>query len=77
MTQKIAVTLDDRTVANLDRWVRAGHYPNRSRALQMAADLLIERETRSRLSLELAKLDPKAEQAMAEDGLGDESWPEY
>ncbi len=43
----------------------------------MAADLLIERETRSRLSLELAKLDPKAEQAMAENGLGDESWPEY
>jgi len=73
MVQKIAVTLDRRTVADLDRWVRAGRYPSRSRALQMAAELLIEQEKRGRLARELAKLSPITEQRMAEEGLGDES----
>jgi len=77
MVQKIAVTLDHKTVSDLDRWVRAGRYPSRSRALQLAADLLIEREKRTRLARELAKLDRAAEQKMADEGLGDESWPEY
>jgi Arc/MetJ-type ribon-helix-helix transcriptional regulator len=77
LVQKIAVTLDQRTVADLDRWVREGRYPNRSRALQSAVDLLSEREKRTRLARELAKLDPKEEKSMAEQGLGDPSWPEY
>jgi Arc/MetJ-type ribon-helix-helix transcriptional regulator len=77
MVQKIAVTLDHKTVSDLDRWVRAGRYPSRSRALQLAADLLIEREKRTRLARELAKLDRAAEQKMADEGLGDEAWPEY
>ena len=77
MMQKIAVTLDGRLVSDLDQWVREGRYPNRSRALQKAAELLVERETRGRLARELALLDPKVEQALAEEGLGDESWPEY
>ena len=50
MVQKIAVTLDQRTVADLDRWVREGRYPNRSRALQSAVNLLSEREKRTRLA---------------------------
>ncbi|MEK7409429.1 MAG: ribbon-helix-helix domain-containing protein [Acidobacteriota bacterium] len=76
MVDKIAVTLEKRTVRDLDRWVREGKYPNRSRALQAAADLLSEREKRSRLASELAKLDRTEEQEMAEEGLGDASWPE-
>jgi Arc/MetJ-type ribon-helix-helix transcriptional regulator len=44
VVQKIAVTLDKRTVADVDRLVSEGKYPNRSRALQAAADLLAERE---------------------------------
>jgi hypothetical protein len=34
---------------------------------------------RGRLALECAKLDPKFEKALAEEGLGQEleSWPEY
>ncbi|MGD0578987.1 MAG: ribbon-helix-helix domain-containing protein [Bryobacteraceae bacterium] len=75
--QKIAVTLDRRTVADLDRWVSEGRYPNRSRALQSAVDLLSEREKRTRLARELAKLDPRAEKQLAEQGLGDRAWPEY
>lgn len=77
MVKKIAITLDSRTVRDLDRWVREGRYPNRSRALQSAADLLIARENRQRLVRELAKLDPAEEQRLAEEGLGDASWPAY
>ena len=74
MVTKIAVTLDQKTVADLDRWVREGRYPNRSRALQSAVDMLSEREKRSRLARELAKLNPEEEKRMAEEGLGDASW---
>ena len=76
MVQKIAVTLDRRTVADLDRWVKEGKYPNRSRALQSAVDLLTEREKRTRLVRELRKLNPTEEKQLAEEGLGD-VWPEY
>ena len=77
MVQKVAVTLDKRTVADLDRWVREGKYANRSRALQSAVDLLAERDKRTRLARELAKLDRTEEQKMAEEGLGDSSWPAF
>ena len=75
MVTKIAVTLDQKTVADLDRWVREGRYPNRSRALQSAVDMLSEREKRSRLARELAKLNLQEEKRMAEEGLGHASWP--
>jgi Arc/MetJ-type ribon-helix-helix transcriptional regulator len=77
MVRKIAVTLDQRTVADLDRWVREGKYRNRSRALQSAADLLCERDRGSRLARELAKLDPTEEKALADEGFGADSWPAY
>jgi Arc/MetJ-type ribon-helix-helix transcriptional regulator len=77
MVQKIAVTLDQRTVADLDRWVREGRYPNRSRALQSAVNLLSEHEKRTRLARELSKIDPTEEKQLAEHGVGDQAWPEY
>ena len=77
MVRKIAVTLEKETVAELDRWVREGKYPNRSRALQSAVDLLAERDRRRRLARELAKLDRHEEQRMADEGLGASSWPPY
>jgi Arc/MetJ-type ribon-helix-helix transcriptional regulator len=77
VVQKIAVTLDQRTVADLDRWVKEGKYPNRSRALQSAVNILGEREKRTRLGRELAKIDPKEEKQLAEQGLGDRAWSEY
>lgn len=77
MVQKIAVTLDQKTVADLDRWVREGKYPNRSRAVQSAVNLLSEREKRTRLMRELAKIDPEEEKQLAEQGLSDRAWPEY
>ncbi|MGA2724589.1 MAG: ribbon-helix-helix domain-containing protein [Bryobacteraceae bacterium] len=77
VVQKIAVTLDRRAVADLDRWVKEGKYPNRSRALQSAVNILSEREKRTRLVRELAKIDPKEEKQLAEQGLGDRAWSEY
>lgn len=59
----------------LDRLVREGRFPNRSRALQAAVDLLSEREKRARLARELAKLDPDEEKWLAEEGLA-EKWRE-
>jgi Arc/MetJ-type ribon-helix-helix transcriptional regulator len=77
MVQKIAVTLDRELVADLDRWVRQGKYPNRSRALQSAVRLLAEREKRTCLSRELDLLNPSEEKKLADEGLADSSWPEY
>ena len=55
-------------MAELDSWVREGRYPNRSRALQSAVGLFIERQKRSQLTRELGKLDPIEEKQMAEEG---------
>ena len=73
----MAVTLKPETVRQLDLWVAEGKYPNRSRALQRAADLLIDRDSRSRLTRELQNLDAKEEREFADERLGDEAWPEY
>ena len=77
MVRKTAVTLEKETVAELDRWVREGKYLNRSHALQSAIDLLAERDRRWRLARELAKLDRREEQRMAEEGFGASSWLQH
>jgi Arc/MetJ-type ribon-helix-helix transcriptional regulator len=68
LLKKISVTLDQKTVTQLDRWVREGRYSNRRRALQSAVDLLVERQKRSQLTRELGRLDPAEEKQMAEEG---------
>ena len=77
MTRTIAVTLDQEIVAALDRWVREGKYPNRSRALQSAVTLLVEKDKRYRLARELAKLNPREERRLAQEGIADSSWPAF
>jgi len=62
--RRIAVTCD-----------REGRYPNRSRALQSAVDILAERDKQSPLAGELKKLDRGEEQRLAEEGIGDWAWP--
>jgi Arc/MetJ-type ribon-helix-helix transcriptional regulator len=71
----MAVTLDKRTSADLDR-ISEGRYPSRSRALQSAVNMLSEREKRTRLVRELAKIDPREEKQLAERGLSD-AWAKY
>ena len=78
-TAKIAITLDSRLLERLDRAADAHGYPSRSRAIQDAVREKLERLDRSRLARECAKLDPRVEQQLAEEGLGADldAWPEY
>ena len=74
---KVAVTIEDRLLREVDRWVASGEYPNRSRAVQEGLLSLREkRSRRRRLLRELARLDPAEERGLAEEVLRDEvRWP--
>ena len=76
---KIAVSLDQKVVHRLDGLVRKGLFPNRSKAIQAALENQLSRLDRSRLALECAKLNPRKERELAEEGMGHEveQWPEY
>ncbi|MCC6798465.1 MAG: CopG family transcriptional regulator [Candidatus Hydrogenedentes bacterium] len=76
---KVAITLEDKTLAEVDRLVALQLFPNRSRAIQEAVDEKLGRVSRNRLARECAKLDPAYEKAMAEEGLSSDSaqWLEY
>ena len=78
-TVKVAITLDSGTLERVDDLVAREVFPNRSRAIQAALEEKLSRMQRHRLAAECAKLDPKGEQALAEEGLGQEldSWPAY
>jgi hypothetical protein len=54
-------------------------FQNRSRAIQIALHEKLERVQGSRLAAECAKLDPKFEQSLADEGLGVDAaaWPEF
>ena len=75
-TAKVAITLDERLLRTVDRWVKQGRYPNRSQAIQAALREKMERWERTRLAEELAKLDRSEEQALADERLEGEQWPE-
>jgi metal-responsive CopG/Arc/MetJ family transcriptional regulator len=75
---KIAITVDEHALQEIDRLVRQGVYPNRSQAIESAVKERIERFHRSRLARECAKLDKVEEQALANEGyVGESEWPEY
>ncbi len=73
---KVAITLEERLLRMVDRWVKQGRYPNRSQAIQAALREKAERWKRTRLADELAKLDIKAERELADETLSGETWPE-
>jgi Arc/MetJ-type ribon-helix-helix transcriptional regulator len=76
-TTKIAVTVDKETLREVDRWVKSGRFPSRSRAIQVALAEMIARRKRSRLANELAKLNLEEEKALAEEQFaGELAWPE-
>lgn len=76
-TAKVAITLDERLLREVDRWVVDGEFPNRSKAIQAALEQLREaRRRRHSLLAELAKLDPEEERALADEMLVAEApWP--
>ncbi len=78
-TAKIAITLDRSLLERIDAMVQKKNFPNRSRAIQEAVAEKLARMDRNRLARECAKLDPLAEQNLAEEGMRFEAreWPEY
>ncbi len=76
---KVAITLEQETLRQVDSLVARRVFPNRSRAIQMALREKIERLEGGRLAAECAKLDPAFEQSLAEEGLGADaaSWREF
>jgi metal-responsive CopG/Arc/MetJ family transcriptional regulator len=76
---KIAITLDEQYIDQLDRLVSEHVFQNRSQAIQKAVEEKLSKMKRTRLAKECAKLDRVFERAMAEEGLTEDlsQWPEY
>ncbi len=76
---KIAITLDEEFITEIDNLIKRHRFMNRSQAIQEAVREKLQRMTKGRLARECAKLNPSFEQAMAEEGLSEDlsEWPEY
>jgi metal-responsive CopG/Arc/MetJ family transcriptional regulator len=76
---KVAITLEQETLRRVDSLVARHVFPNRSQAIQTALREKIDRVEGNRLAAECAKLDPKFEQALADEGLELDAavWPEF
>lgn len=76
---KIAITLEEKFLDELDRLVKERVFRNRSQAIQLAVEEKLERLQRRRLAQECARLDPAEEKVMAEEGLTEDlgEWPVY
>ena len=75
---KVAIRLDAASLGRVDALVARRAFPNRSQAIEIALAEKLARTRRTRLARECARLDPKAEKALAEEGLAgsSDSWPE-
>ena len=76
---KVALTLESRLLEQVDELVERKRFRNRSQAVETALADKLHRLARTRLAREAAKLNPRDEKRLAEEGLTDvlESWPEY
>jgi metal-responsive CopG/Arc/MetJ family transcriptional regulator len=76
---KIAITLEAKFLAELDRLVKERVFLNRSQAIQLAVEEKLERLQRRRLAQECARLDPEEEKLLAEEVLTEDlsEWPAY
>ena len=78
-TTKIAITIEEKVLNRLDLLVKSHTFPNRSKAIQEAIKEKLYKIEHNRLEIECSKLNPKYEQALADEGLSSEieEWPEY
>ena len=76
---KVSLTLDTDLVHRVDELVASRRFRNRSQAIEAALSDKLERLARTRLARESAKLNPREEKRLAEEGLIDalDSWPAY
>jgi metal-responsive CopG/Arc/MetJ family transcriptional regulator len=77
--EKIAITLDERFVGELDRLVDKHVFQSRSQAIQEAVSEKLLRMKRTRLAEESAKLEPSFERKMSDEGFTEDmqQWPQY
>lgn len=77
-TAKVAITLDEDLLDEVDELVGKGVFANRSQAIAEAVREKVNRVEKRRLAVEAAKLDPEEEKEMANEFLiGESHWPEY
>ena len=71
--------VDDRLLRRLDSLVEREVFRSRSEAIQKAVTEKLARLDRTRLARECAKLLPREEQELAEEGIAKDAaeWPEY
>jgi Arc/MetJ-type ribon-helix-helix transcriptional regulator len=76
---KVALTLDRRLVDQVDALVERKRFRSRSQAVETALADKLNRLARTRLAREAAKLKPRDEKRLADEGLIDalDGWPEY
>jgi Arc/MetJ-type ribon-helix-helix transcriptional regulator len=76
---KVAVTVDTELLGRVDELVAARRFANRSQAVEAALADTVARVARTRLARECAKLNPREEQALADEGLAGsrDTWPVY
>jgi metal-responsive CopG/Arc/MetJ family transcriptional regulator len=76
---KVAVSMDQELLRELDRLVAKQVFSSRSQAVQAAVRETVARLKRRRLAEECEKLDPTYERSLAEEGMAGElaQWPEY
>ena len=76
---KIAITLDEKFVEEIDHLVNRHLFQNRSQAIQDAVEEKLSKMKHTRLAKECAKLDRAFEKTMAEEGLTEDlsQWLEY
>jgi metal-responsive CopG/Arc/MetJ family transcriptional regulator len=78
-TAKVAISLHPRLLRRVDALVKTRVFRSRSAAIQSAVAEKLARLDRTRLARECAKLSPKEEQRLAEEGIRTDlaSWHEY
>lgn len=76
---KVALTIESRLLEQVDELVERKRFRNRSQAVESALADKLQRLARTRLARESARLNPREEKRLADEGLIDalESWPEY
>lgn len=76
---KIAITIDENALAQVDALVRAGRFASRSAAVAAAVEAQLARLRHTRLADACSLLDLDEERAMAEEGMADTlaGWPAY
>ena len=76
---KVTLTLDSTLLERVDELVDRRRFKSRSQAVETVLADKLQRLARTRLARESAKLNPREEKRLADEGLAEDlaSWPEY